>query len=169
MIYYDAAFLLVDMIRSVCIVAVDAWLWATKWAASEAAIVEPEADDSILPCQCCGNIWPAVASVEVSTSSEQEKSPATEDEPDEVVSILYKKGDQRFVFVFRDDQRWEVMNAATRMATNPDIDFNFYDVAILKMQVKPCSTAGDADGTFDFDDVYRRFTQRATDAPDDDI
>ena len=54
--------------------------------------------------------------------------------PDNVV-ILFK-GDERFAFIFRDDQRLEAIAALEVAANDSDLDFSMYDAAVLAQKVR---------------------------------
>ena len=46
------------------------------------------------------------------------------------------KGDERYVFVFRDDQFEEVLHALGRHASNPELSFSWYDAAVLSQRLR---------------------------------
>jgi len=53
------------------------------------------------------------------------------------VSVLaLVKGNERYVFLFDDSQRDEVLRQFGRFASNPDLSFNWYDAAVLAQRVR---------------------------------
>ena len=53
------------------------------------------------------------------------------------VSVLaLVKGNERYVFLFDDSQRDEVLRQFGRFASNPDLSFNWYDAAVLSQKVR---------------------------------
>lgn len=143
------AFFVADFFRSLWVVAFDLWWWACKLSADATLFAYDESEY-------------------LSFHFKQ-----IEAEPDSETQILYTKGNQRFVFRFNDRQRWEVMEAAGRMAANPEIDFDWHDVAILRSKVKPWVVPVAEDEAFDFDPTFdfqsQRFTLGASDATNDDL
>ena len=49
----------------------------------------------------------------------------------EVNVLALVKGEERFVFLFDDDNRDESLRQLARFAANPDLDFTWYDAAML--------------------------------------
>ena len=49
--------------------------------------------------------------------------------------ILFK-GDERFAFIFRDNQRLEAIAALQGAANDSDLDFSMYDAAVLAQKVR---------------------------------
>ena len=57
------------------------------------------------------------------------------------VSVLaLVKGNERYVFLFDDSQRDEVLRTLGRFASNPDLSFTWYDCAILAQKVHEATT-----------------------------
>jgi len=143
------AFFVADFFRSLWVFAFDLWFWG--WEMTTEAELVAMAEAAYLDCHFSD----------------------LEAEPDSETQILYTKGNQRFVFRFNDRQRWEVMEAAGRMAANPEIDFDWHDVAILRAKVKPWVVPVAEDEAFDFDPTFdfqsQRFTLGASDATNDDL
>ena len=53
------------------------------------------------------------------------------------VSVLaLVKGNERYVFLFDDSQRDEVLRQFGRFASNPDLSFTWYDAAVLAKRVR---------------------------------
>lgn len=46
------------------------------------------------------------------------------------------KGDERYVFMYRDGQETEVLRALRRSACNPELSFNWYDAVVLSDKVR---------------------------------
>jgi hypothetical protein len=46
------------------------------------------------------------------------------------------KGEERYVFLFDDDHRVEVLNKLGNFASNPELSFSWYDAAILTQKVR---------------------------------
>jgi hypothetical protein len=62
------------------------------------------------------------------------------------------KGEERFIFVYDDQSRAEVLDAIRNTAANPDIAFNWFDAAVLteRAKQKPLNIAA-TDATDDRD------------------
>jgi hypothetical protein len=50
--------------------------------------------------------------------------------------IALVKGGERYVFLYDDDSRDEVLAALGRHAANPDLSFSWYDAAVLGQMVR---------------------------------
>jgi len=50
--------------------------------------------------------------------------------------IALVKGGERYVFLFDDDSRDEVVRTLGRHAANPDLSFSWYDAAVLAQKVR---------------------------------
>lgn len=46
------------------------------------------------------------------------------------------KGEERYVFLFDDDHRAEVLRTLGRFASNPDLSFTWYDAAMLSQKIR---------------------------------
>jgi hypothetical protein len=46
------------------------------------------------------------------------------------------KGEERYVFLFDDDNRTEALRTLGRFASNPDLSFSWYDAAILSQKIR---------------------------------
>ncbi len=65
---------------------------------------------------------------------------------DRILGPLKKKGDvnilalvkgrERFVFVYDDDQSTEMLRTIGRFASNPELDFTWYDAARLSSKIR---------------------------------
>lgn len=55
--------------------------------------------------------------------------------------IALVKGNERYVFLFDDESRDEAIRALGRHAANPELNFSWYDAAVLSQKVRQ-STRG---------------------------
>lgn len=46
------------------------------------------------------------------------------------------KGNERYVFLFDDDHREDVLRTLGRFASNPDLSFTWYDAAMMSQKVR---------------------------------
>ena len=46
------------------------------------------------------------------------------------------KGEERYIFLFDDDNRAETLRVLGRFASNPDLSFTWYDAAVLSQKVR---------------------------------
>ena len=46
------------------------------------------------------------------------------------------KGDERYVFLYDDDNRAETLRTLGRYASNPDLSFTWYDAAVLSQKIR---------------------------------
>ncbi|MBP85103.1 MAG: hypothetical protein CMJ64_00025 [Planctomycetaceae bacterium] len=46
------------------------------------------------------------------------------------------KGEERYVFLFDDDNRAEALRTLGRYASNPDLSFSWYDAAVLSQKIR---------------------------------
>lgn len=46
------------------------------------------------------------------------------------------KGDERYIFLFDDDNRAETLRVLGRYASNPDLSFTWYDAAVLSQKIR---------------------------------
>lgn len=51
-------------------------------------------------------------------------------------TIALIKGDERYLFVFDDNQVAEVLRVFGRFASNPTLSFTWYDAAVLSQKVR---------------------------------
>lgn len=54
----------------------------------------------------------------------------------EVNVIALVKGDQRYMFLFDDSNRDETLRTLARFAANPELDFSWYDAAMLSRKIR---------------------------------
>lgn len=50
--------------------------------------------------------------------------------------IALCKGDERYVFLFEDQDKVEALRTFNRFASNPDLSFTWYDAATLSQKVR---------------------------------
>jgi hypothetical protein len=60
---------------------------------------------------------------------------ARADPMDEFNIVCLVKGEQKYIWLFTDSQRAETLLSIGKMASNPEVDFNWYDAARLRKQV----------------------------------
>lgn len=46
------------------------------------------------------------------------------------------KGNERYVFLFDDDNRGEALRTLGRYASNPELSFSWYDAAVLSQKIR---------------------------------
>lgn len=51
-----------------------------------------------------------------------------------VVALI--KGAERYIFLFNDDSRAEMLRTLGRFASNPELSFSWYDAAVLSQKVR---------------------------------
>ena len=51
-----------------------------------------------------------------------------------VVALV--KGSERYVFLYKDCDRAEVLRTLGRFASNPDLSFTWYDAAVLSCKIR---------------------------------
>jgi len=54
---------------------------------------------------------------------------------DEINVIGLEKGEERFVFLFPKEKRAEAIKAVGTMATNEEINFSWYDAAVISQKI----------------------------------
>lgn len=63
----------------------------------------------------------------------------------EVNSLVMFKGEQRYAFLYTDENRVKVFRMLGKMAADPKLDFSWYDCAILAKRVREESDKHDTD------------------------
>ena len=58
------------------------------------------------------------------------------DDPSTVSVLALVKGNERYVFLYDDASRDEVLRTLGRFASNPDLSFTWYDAAVLAPRVR---------------------------------
>jgi hypothetical protein len=56
-----------------------------------------------------------------------------------VLALL--KGEERYIFLFDDNNRAEALRTLGRFASNPDLSFTWYDAAVLSQKIRKMSPA----------------------------
>ncbi len=46
------------------------------------------------------------------------------------------KGEERYIFLFNDDNRAETLRTLGRYASNPELSFTWYDAAVLSQKIR---------------------------------
>lgn len=46
------------------------------------------------------------------------------------------KGEERYIFVYEDQQKDAALKTLGRWATNPDLSFSWYDAAVLSQRIR---------------------------------
>lgn len=54
----------------------------------------------------------------------------------EINVLALVKGKERFIFLFDDQNRDETLRQLARFAANPDLDFSWYDAAMLSRKIR---------------------------------
>ncbi len=54
----------------------------------------------------------------------------------EINVLALVKGGERFIFLFDDDNRDETLRQLARFAADPEIDFSWYDAAMLSRKIR---------------------------------
>lgn len=54
----------------------------------------------------------------------------------EINVLALVKGNERYVFLFDDDNRVEMLRQFGRFAANPDLSFTWYDAAVMSQKVR---------------------------------
>jgi hypothetical protein len=54
----------------------------------------------------------------------------------EVNVLALVKGEERFIFLFDDANRDETLRQLARFAANPELDFTWYDAAMLSRKIR---------------------------------
>ena len=63
---------------------------------------------------------------------------------DQEVNVLaLVKGDERFIFLFDDENRDETLRQLARFAADPELDFTWYDAAMLSRKIRDAVPSDD--------------------------
>ena len=72
----------------------------------------------------------------------------------EINVLALVKGEERFLFMFDDDNRDETLRQLARFAANPELDFTWYDAAMLSRKIREaCPAEDDLLGDAEFDSL----------------
>lgn len=61
----------------------------------------------------------------------------------EINVIALVKGEERFIFLFDDNHRDETLRQLARFAANPELDFSWYDAAMLSRKIRDAVPSDD--------------------------
>lgn len=59
-----------------------------------------------------------------------------------VVALV--KGEERYIFLFNDQQKSQTLRTLGRYASNPELSFSWYDAAVLSQKVRNAARAESA-------------------------
>jgi len=59
----------------------------------------------------------------------------------EINVLALVKGNERYVFLFDDDNRVEMLRQLGRFAANPELSFTWYDAAVMSQKVRETALA----------------------------
>lgn len=54
------------------------------------------------------------------------------------------KGEERYLFLFDDNNRTEILRQIGRYASNPELNFTWYDAAVMSQKVRRLAAENDA-------------------------
>ena len=78
----------------------------------------------------------------------------------EINVLALVKGKERFIFLFDDENRDQTLRQLARFAADPELDFTWYDAAILSRKIRdavPCEDdilAGEEFDSLSIDDFH---------------
>ncbi|MDG2223342.1 MAG: hypothetical protein P8L85_18310 [Rubripirellula sp.] len=61
----------------------------------------------------------------------------------EINVLALVKGEERFIFLFDDQNRDETLRQLARFAANPEVDFSWYDAAMLSRKIRDAVPSDD--------------------------
>ena len=61
----------------------------------------------------------------------------------EINVLALVKGEERFIFLFDDENRDETLRQLARFASNPELDFSWYDAAMLSRKIRDAVPSDD--------------------------
>ncbi len=50
--------------------------------------------------------------------------------------LAFVKGEERYLFLYKDETRSETLRTLGRFASNPELSFSWYDAAVLSQRVR---------------------------------
>ncbi len=62
----------------------------------------------------------------------------------EINVLALVKGEERYVFLFDDNNRSEVLRTLGRYASNPELSFSWYDAAVLSQKIRQVTAEAEA-------------------------
>lgn len=75
---------------------------------------------------------------------------------DDINVLALVKGDERYLFLFNDENKGETLRTLGRYASNSELSFSWYDAAVLSQKVrnlKKNASSGPVKERFDFPQV----------------
>lgn len=63
----------------------------------------------------------------------------------EINVLALVKGDERYVFLFDDENRTETLRQIGRYAADPDLSFTWYDAAVMSQKIRQTAQAACAE------------------------
>ena len=54
----------------------------------------------------------------------------------EINILALAKGEERYIFLFEDDNRTEILRQIGHYAANPDLSFTWYDAAVMSQKIR---------------------------------
>jgi len=61
----------------------------------------------------------------------------------EINVLALVKGNERYVFLFDDENRTETLRQIGRYAANPDLSFSWYDAAVMSQKIRQATQVAD--------------------------
>ena len=61
----------------------------------------------------------------------------------EINVLALVKGEERFIFLFDDQNRDDTLRQLARFAANPELDFSWYDAAMLSRKIRDAVPSAD--------------------------
>jgi hypothetical protein len=72
----------------------------------------------------------------------------------EINVLALVKGEERFIFLFDDMNRDETLRQLARFAADPELDFSWYDAAMLSRKIRDAVPRNEESyGSVEFDDA----------------
>ncbi len=69
----------------------------------------------------------------------------------EINVLALVKGEERYVFLFDDDNRIETLRQIGRYAANPELSFTWYDAAVMSQKIRQAGAARTKPSSSDLD------------------
>ena len=76
----------------------------------------------------------------------------------EINVLALVKGNERYVFLFDDDNRTETLRQIGRYAANPELSFTWYDAAVMSQKIRQTALDQERESAYedyDFDSRFR--------------
>lgn len=61
---------------------------------------------------------------------------------DQINILVLVKGEEKFVFLYEDHQKADVLRQVGCFAANPELNFSWYDAAVLSQKVRLAGVSG---------------------------